>query len=100
MATREKLFVSAPFKLIDVLAWVLRSALMISATLLGFQRSWSYPIARITNPRIDERRGRRGVVIRTIAFDCDGRSRRATPALSLSEAQSLLDGPFRDLSSR
>ena len=73
------------------------ATLTVAASLLSYRRIRSYPLAMISNLRIEERHRRRGLILRRIAFECQGRTAYATPDLSLKEARALLDGPLRDL---
>jgi hypothetical protein len=71
-----------------------------TAEIFSIRRSRSFLVQNIANVRINERQGGKGLVLRTIVFDCGGKAFHSTPALSADEAHELLAGPLAILNSR
>jgi hypothetical protein len=62
------------------------TSVTIDATLLTFHRLRCFDAHRVSNLRVLVRKGSKGGVRRTIAFDCDGRSQFAHSVLSAADA--------------
>jgi hypothetical protein len=69
---------------------VTRDALKISAALGGSVRSKSFAIVGVDDLRIDQSRLARGRVVRTLAFDADGRKVRMHSHFSARDAEQVL----------
>jgi hypothetical protein len=71
-----------------------------TAEIFSIRKSRSFSVQNITNVRINERKGSKGLVLRTVMFDCSGKAFHATLALSAEEAHELMTGPLGNLRSR
>ncbi len=74
--------------------------LTIHVELFRWQRTWTYERNAISSVRILETRGRGSLVMRTVAFEFNGKTKHATPNLTSSESDYLLIGPMRELISK